>query len=235
MLDNLNVVAELCKRFKELNPKLMAQPSSHEPKHGMGLLGRPFSDDRLKLDGTPHNFVIDIYKREGLIYTSNIFKVSRWAMARSLKCWGVTLNGGFTPKSLRRFSDAVIISHRTRPREQGNRLFQRGSETILPEIWPFIQDTPRTEHKLVLIVNEAVPKGLPESHRADICQELLLALLEHQIEIDDLTNSIPEFIKRQYKLFPTKYRPFSLDKPLSDDNDFSLLDKLHEGNIIRRW
>lgn len=235
MFDDPYVVAELVRRFREMNPELMAQPSSYEPKHGMGLLGQPYSADRLKLERIPRNLVINTYKREGLIYSSNKFRVSRWAMTRSLRHWGVTLNGGYTTNSLRRLSQAVTIIQRSQVRQIARSL-RLDVLDPMPQYYPYITGPAKDEHHLVLVVNEAVSKGLPESVRPDVCQDILVALLEHQIEIADLSLAVPEFIKRHYKLFPTKYGPRSLERPLSKDgNDFNLLDTLHEGNIRQRW
>ncbi len=235
MLDDPKLIQELTRRFREMNPELMAQPSSHEPKHGMGLLGRPYSADRLKLEKISRNLLISTYKREGLIYASNRFEVSRWAMTRTLSNWGVTLNGGFTINSLRRFSQRITIIRRSQPRQIARSL---KLDVIRPahQYYPYITGPVRDEHRLVVVVNEAVPKGIPDDIRADICQDILVALLDHQIEIHDLSLAVPEFIKRQYRLFPTKYAPLSLDVERGEEGEgFTLKDTLHEGNIRQRW
>ncbi len=106
----------------------------------------------------------------------------------------------------------------------------------LPTFYPFISSKVTEEHDLLLVVHNAVPKGLPAYHRDDICQDLLVAILDGSIRLENLPDEVSRFIKQAYKKFPTKYGPMSLEQPLTkDSDDFTLGDTLHEGNIVRRW
>lgn len=109
--------------------------------------------------------------------------------------------------------------------------------------YPFITASPMSDHQMLLDVHDAVPRGIPESHRPDICQDLLVALLEGKIKQCNLKEEVPKFLKEVYKQFPDKYGPLYLETSISkdadgfakDDGSFSLLDTLTEDNIRQRW
>lgn len=126
----------------------------------------------------------------------------------------------------------MAIIHRS-----GTREIARGLIEPIPAFYPYILGEPRPEHQLVLIVNEAVPRGLHESTRADICQDLLVAILDNQIEVEDLPQAVPEFIKRHFRQFPTKYGPISLDAkpPWGDEDSRTLAETISEDNIRQHW
>ncbi len=51
--------------------------------------------------------------------------------------------------------------------------------------YPFIKEV-RGEHEQLLAVNALIPAGLPSHMRADICQEILLAIWEKKVFLEDL-------------------------------------------------
>lgn len=51
--------------------------------------------------------------------------------------------------------------------------------------YPFIAK-PRPEHADLLAINEIVPKALPDQMRADVCQEIMIAILEGRTTLDAL-------------------------------------------------
>lgn len=67
--------------------------------------------------------------------------------------------------------------------------------------YPYVAD-PAPEHLDLLVVNDLVPKGIPEWIRADICQNIMLAVLEGEITIAKLKEkreSAQYFIRRFYR------------------------------------
>lgn len=85
--------------------------------------------------------------------------------------------------------------------------------------YPYIA-TVRGEHETLLAVNSLVPHGLPTHLRADICQEIMLALWTKEVELTAL-QSDPRIVRA----FITKTRKanyegggyaLSLDTPLAD-------------------
>ena len=51
--------------------------------------------------------------------------------------------------------------------------------------YPYII-TPRDEHSDLLAVNAIVPKGIPDNMRADMCQEIMIAILEGRTTLEML-------------------------------------------------
>jgi hypothetical protein len=80
-------------------------------------------------------------------------------------------------------------------------------------VYPFLIHEPRQEHELLNLVNGAVPKSLPEQVRADICQDLIVAILSGEMEKIELQGNVKEYTRKVFKMFPTKYGPLSLDAP----------------------
>jgi hypothetical protein len=83
-------------------------------------------------------------------------------------------------------------------REQGFALPSQWARLIAPKrkprmvnpkqallAYPYIS-TPRPEHADLLAINAIVPKGIPDHMRADICQEIMVAILEGRTTLDAL-------------------------------------------------
>lgn len=70
------------------------------------------------------------------------------------------------------------------------RQYRSGSSTHverIPELWPYDCDD-----RLCLRINEIVPRGIPEDVRADVCQELALAVLAGDVELENVSQSLPQ-------------------------------------------
>ena len=70
------------------------------------------------------------------------------------------------------------------------RQYRSGNSTRvepIPELWPYGCDD-----RLCLRINEIVPRGIPEDVRADVCQELVLAVLAGDVELENASKSLPQ-------------------------------------------
>lgn len=93
-------------------------------------------------------------------------------------------------------------------------------------VYPFlIHDGGKPEHALLRKVNAAVPMGLEPSLRADMCQDLVVAILAGEISEDDIMLPSKELSKRIWATAPARYQERSIDEVIADEN-FSLLDTL---------
>lgn len=91
--------------------------------------------------------------------------------------------------------------------------------------YPFlIHDGGKPEHALLRKVNAAVPSGLEPSLRADMCQDLLVAILSGELGENDILLPTRELSKRIWASAPVRYGERSLDEAISDD--FTLMDTL---------
>jgi transposase-like protein len=100
--------------------------------------------------------------------------------------------------------------------------------------YPFLPETskPLPEHELLRLINEAVPRGIPEDRRADICQELAIAVLIGEVETPDLATSWQPMFHKVYAQHPTLYAPLSLDAPIPGTEDLRLIDTLSTEDSI---
>lgn len=82
------------------------------------------------------------------------------------------------------------------------------------EFYPFITGKPTNDHDLILAVDSLVPKTIPSEVRADVCQDMIVAILTGETTLDNLRDSKAQFIKRVFRDTPSKYGHLSLDAPL---------------------
>lgn len=61
-------------------------------------------------------------------------------------------------------------------------------ERLAPLQYPYIRHV-RGEHAELLHVNSLVPRSMPDELRADVCQEIMLAIWEGRITIDELQSN----------------------------------------------
>jgi hypothetical protein len=102
-----------------------------------------------------------------------------------------------------------------------------------PLNYPYLIHKPQDgnlERTMMLAVNAAVPRGLPDFLRADICQDLIVAILSGDIKIEDLRGSVREYTGKILKMHPIKYGDLSLDASIGDDDDRTFGDILSEAS-----
>lgn len=104
------------------------------------------------------------------------------------------------------------IAHRARdtgltlPRQWAQLIAPKRKKTRLvvdagPMAYPYISK-PTSDHADILAINAIVPAGMPDNVRADICQEIMIAILEGQTTIEKLRarkGTASYFIRRFYK------------------------------------
>jgi transposase-like protein len=137
-----------------------------------------------------------------------------------------------TPCTTHELGDALGIQQRTawRIRKLIRPDIRRGKSSAprQPLCYPFLPviKVSRPEHEMLRAVSEAVPHNIPHDRRADICQELVLALLIGDIEIADLPVAVWKMFHKVYAFHPTKYGPLSLDAVIPGTDDLRLIDTI---------
>lgn len=83
-----------------------------------------------------------------------------------------------------------------------------------------------TAADLMQAVDAVVPKALSDFARADICQDLMLALLEGTLKLRDLKSGAKAYLGSYYKMYPDKFGPISLDAPIPGTDGLTIMDRL---------
>ena len=99
-------------------------------------------------------------------------------------------------------------------------------------VYPFLlRDRGTPEHILMRKVSDVVPKWLPPDRRADICQDMIVAILCGDLDEATLDLSAKEFTKAVLKQHPTMFGDLSLDAPIGD-SDWTIMDTLSTEDSI---
>jgi transposase-like protein len=100
--------------------------------------------------------------------------------------------------------------------------------------YPFLPDTSKTrpDHELLRMINEAVPRSIPEDRRADICQELAIAILIGDADAAQLETAWQPMFRKVYKQHPTLYAPLSLDVPIPGTDDLLRIETISNEDSI---
>jgi hypothetical protein len=97
----------------------------------------------------------------------------------------------------------------------------------LPEFYPYITEAPTDEHALLLAVDAIVPKGLPNSVRCDVCQDMIVAVLSGRATVGNLKDGVGKYLREFWKMFPDRYGHISLDAAVPGTTDMAWSDKLN--------
>lgn len=86
-------------------------------------------------------------------------------------------------------------------------------------VYPFVIHRPKNDDgafDLMVEVNNAVSRGLPDHIRADICQDLIVAILSGEMDRSELKEEARYYTNKVLKMHPIKYGDMSFDEPIGD-------------------
>lgn len=87
----------------------------------------------------------------------------------------------------------------------------------LSQAYPYILNLQLDGAELVSLVDRLVPKELEHSIRADVCQDLIIAVLAGDIEKANLNKEAPKFIRRHFRQYRDKWGALQIDHPIPGD------------------
>lgn len=94
-------------------------------------------------------------------------------------------------------------------------------------VYPWlIHDGGRPEHELLRMINNAIPKHITGDLRADMCQDLAVAILLGDLKKDELYGPAKAVIANMRRMFPGKYGPISLDAIVPGTDNLRLIDTI---------
>jgi hypothetical protein len=79
---------------------------------------------------------------------------------------------------------------------------------------------------LMASVDRVVPTGLPDFIRNDVCQDLMVAVLEGTIKFSELKSASKLYLTEYRKMFPDKFGPLSIDAPIAGTDGLTIADTL---------
>lgn len=88
----------------------------------------------------------------------------------------------------------------------------------LTEFYPYVTTENDQEHEFLLAIEKLVPKSLPNWARADICQDMIVAVLTGEATLDNIRDAVPRYIKWFFAKEPSKYGDLSLDAPMRNSS-----------------
>lgn len=83
--------------------------------------------------------------------------------------------------------------------------------TPITEFYPYIAKAPTEEHELLLAVDRIVGRSLAPEWRGDFCQDLIVSILSGDLEVRNLHDEMPNYLKRFKREMPNKYKEISID------------------------
>lgn len=81
----------------------------------------------------------------------------------------------------------------------------------LTEFYPYIAKSPTEEHELLLAVDRIVGRALAPEWRGDFCQDLIVSILSGDLEVRNLHDEMPNYLRRFKYEMPNKYKEISID------------------------
>lgn len=136
-----------------------------------------------------------------------------------------------TPATMAEISCAIGVTGKTAWRMRSiirpDLLRKNGGKFQRQFLYPFLTTYRQTpEHELLRAISEAVPSNIPQDRRADICQELALAVLIGEAETKSLKTDWLKSFRKVYKMHPTLFADLSLDAPIAGTEDLRLMDTI---------
>lgn len=86
-------------------------------------------------------------------------------------------------------------------------------------------------HEIFTVIDRCVPRYLDFHKRKDVMQDMMLAVLEGRLALEDAPRRYREFLRLADHMFPTKFAPRSIDEPAfrSTGSRMPLIETLSEG------
>jgi hypothetical protein len=132
--------------------------------------------------------------------------------------------------------ESLIVWHERGARARLIHGRRRATITKLTRCYPYLLSDVVDGAQLIQRINNLVPRYLSEDVRADVCQEVALAVLSDELDLANLAGYIKQYIKSQSAYLPSKYEK-SLDAPLnfSDGHKYSPIDTISTDDYNNAW
>ena len=147
------------------------------------------------------------------------------------------------PISITELGQRIAVNYRTAWRLDKLLGLIKGNISTVRTIdrkWPYSKPSPQDDGADVLcLVNEAISKRIPEDLRADICQEIILGVLEGEITIEDVAKQANKYVSKFWQKTGWDKSLLSMDQPMFDGRSWhDVVEDRHgrmDGEIDAEW
>lgn len=169
------------------------------------------------------------------------FHAHKLPLQRCLVVLGAAVENGMTAS---RLADVMDVTYKTAlsfAHTFGLPDGRRGNVKSLPLMnYPYRDRelppvAPPPGYDLVSEINSLMPRNLYEDMRADVSQELCLAVLCGDVDRDKIKLAVPEYISRYYKMFRWKFADLSLDAIVPGTDNLTIGGTLHGDRSFEYW
>lgn len=92
--------------------------------------------------------------------------------------------------------------------------------------YPYLRNGRDDPTNLLAIVNAAVPPHIPHFIRADVCQDVLLAILEGRVPSRGIGREAAMALNKVWKMHPFLFGPVSLDQVIPGTDGLRIIDTI---------
>lgn len=92
---------------------------------------------------------------------------------------------------------------------------RRVSRPRLSQNYPYINSEDsgsQSGYELLLAINSVVSKEILDPLRAEVCQDMAVAVLDGSLRLDGAAEMVGRFVKEAYRKYPVRYGPLSLEQ-----------------------
>lgn len=121
------------------------------------------------------------------------------------------------PSTIMELGQKLSINYRTAWRLNQLMSLIRGNVRVRTgdRVWPYANPSPNESGAdIMALVNSKVRKSIPETLRADICQEIILGVLEGEITLNDVIKQTDIYVRKFWVKHDWKYKTVSLDQQM---------------------
>jgi len=92
--------------------------------------------------------------------------------------------------------------------------------------YPYLDSERDDPTGLLAMVNRMVPAQVPHFIRADVCQDIILAILEGSLRPGEMKTAVPKALARVRRMHPFLFAPISLDQEIPGTDGLRMIDTI---------
>lgn len=86
--------------------------------------------------------------------------------------------------------------------------------TPISSSYPYAAKRDSSTPDYLRLIEAAIPVGVPDHLRSDMCQDMVLDILEGVLAVEDIEKAARSYMRKVFKMHDLKYRNVSLNQPV---------------------